>query len=261
MIWLYWGNRTMSFLRYMSLHSACSLNDSVTLIVPRDPIGKYSDQWVEATDTTTYSGPDYTSMAVRLPNLRIVFLDELYPGIAALGAPEIHTSDLLGWRLLQQFGGTVADMDIVFVRPVPRIQADAQWTRFAGRPQPAYTPVSFLQGRAGAFWGEIYNAALASYDPCRYESCGAEHLVGRRPSSWRRLPSRTVFPWSERQEEWPDYHRMTFEEVHPLPDNTIGIHWYAGANTERNNQITHENWQCPKTTLSVAIGKTFHGFD
>jgi len=252
MIWLYWGNKTMSFLRYMTVHSACALNDRVVLIVRSEGVGR---DWTEKQDMTHYTGPDYTECLNDLSNLEIVPLDMLYSDIALMHAPEIHTSDLLAWRLLADYGGTVSDMDIVYVKPVPKVTEKVQLIKFDF----GYYPVSFMQGKPCVFWKEVYELALERYSANNYESCGApilQELV--TPGAYKRLPSETVFPFHN----WPwarMRHGLFRFAVERLPKKTIGIHWFAGANQQSNNRFQHNTYKEHLCTISKAIQVTYAG--
>jgi len=246
MIWLYWGNKRMSFLRYMTVHSACSFCHKVILIV-RD--GGLHGDWKERQDMRFYKGPDYTSWLSDLPNLEVIHLDRLYPDIDDLKAPEVHTSDLLTWRLLADYGGTVSDMDIVFVKPAPKVKTEVQLIRF----EKGYMPVSFLQGRPCSFWKEIYHAALENYSPDEYESCGTPnfHKVPLPIGTYTELPPEVVFPFHNMR--WAAMKQALFRRVAPLPEQTVGIHWYAGVNQIWNKKITHENFNRFKCSVTEAI--------
>jgi len=252
MIWLYWGNKAMSFLRYMTVHSACALNDRVVLIVRSEGIGH---SWAEKQDMNHYNGPDYTERLNDLPNLEIVLLDMMYSDIALMNAPEVHTSDLLAWRLLADYGGTVSDMDIVYIKPIPEITDDVQLIRFDF----GYYPVAFMQGKPCSFWKEAYEIALDRYAPDNYESCGAPILqVLPVPDSCRWLPTETVFPFHDWP--WARMRRALFRHVvDKLPKKTIGIHWYAGANQQTNNRLTHNTFKEQPCTISKAIKVTYEG--
>lgn len=261
-IWLYWGNDRMSFLRYMTIHSACVLNPGqVRLVIPDSPtLGLGIRSWGERQDMQYYDGPDYSSGVHRLRDthgLSIIPISDIAPNIAEIGAPEVHTKDLLTWWLLGKYGGTCADMDIVFVKPVPEIHAQVQLVVFDGHPKPGYMPVSFLQGLPNEWWHKIYRDALRQYDPMVYESCGAGLLEKcGLPADWARLSSQVVYPFAEGEVLWMDWHKMIFAETHELPEECVGVHWYAGRNGRYNLKITERNWW-RWGTLSEAIRTTW----
>lgn len=258
MIWFYWGNPHMTFLRYMTLWSACAFNQDVALVTPKDPRARRGN-WAEAPEFDL--GENYMERLGDLP-LRRYSLEDIFPGLARLQAPEVQTSDLLAWLILWQYGGTVADMDIVFTKPVPKVEHDINFVAFDGHPKPGYTPVSFLQGKPCGQWREVLRDAMRAYEPEQYESCGAAHLerLFRGAEAFHRLPSRIVFPWAEGEVPWAEWGRMTFRELHPLPPETIGIHWYAGSiEGQMYNRVISPSWlrDFPDRTISRAIRESF----
>ena len=250
MIWTYWGNPIMSFLRYMTLHSLCALNDHVTLIT--NDAGRGGD-WPEKQDMNHYTGPDYTSWLPNLKNLSIVHIADIAPDIHELEAPEIHKSDLLAWHLMATRGGTVTDMDIVYVKPVPRIKADMQLIRFGS----GYIPVSFMQGRPNDIWAYLLELAFFYYDANDYESCGNKVFdhVGTWPADTVWQQARLISPFRDLQ--WGRRHKMVFRGRRKLHPKTIGIHWHGGANLNHNNRIRHDNPE--PTTIWEAIKVTYEG--
>lgn len=233
-LWFYWGQKHMTFLRYMTLRSACAIHDDVRLVRPAEEINP-TVNWAEDQDFR-HEGTtrNWIREALTLP-LSVVPLDYIAPAIAALRADGVHTSDLLSWQLMATQGGTVCDMDIVFLKPLPPIRADVETPRYryAGMRED-YVPIAYLQGRPNEKWTDAYCRALAAYDPAVYQSCGTENL---RPWPEPNLPACIVYPWVGgsyaqtlqycfRSPSWP-----------PIPDECIGIHWYAGGMQTENQRI------------------------
>ena len=191
-LWFYWGEKTMSFLRYMTLRSACRIHDDVTLIIRNEP-AEVSLKWIEKQDFMFKSDTkNWYDDAVKLP-LKIVYLDDIAPEIANLRADGVHTSDLLSWWILAQHGGTVCDMDIVFLKPLPKIQNNVEVVRYRYTCMNVdYFPIAYMQGHPDPKWKLSYDNAMRSYDPNVYQSCGAENL---RPYPEPILPSNIVYPW------------------------------------------------------------------
>ena len=95
----------------------------------------------------------------------------------------------------------------------------------------------------------MYEYVLKNYNPNDWEGCGSSMIhayLRENPKddpflNNTKLPSRIVYPFAE-DYKWSDYRNMMFKETHKLPDECIGIHWYAGNNQYYNNLITHENY-------------------
>lgn len=254
MIWFYWGNTRMSFLRYMTLRSACAYNPQVILVRRSSNLSR---NWDEQQDMQYYEGRDYTPWLAGLGNLSQVWLEDLFPELAEMRAPEIHTSDLFSWLVLAEYGGTVSDMDIAFVAPVPEVEQEVQLIRFE---ETGYTPVSFMQGRPSSFWWAMYKRALRSYDPAVYESCGSSvfEVVGSaygQGSSFSRLAPDTVFPFHKLK--WKAMNAALFRHRRSLPKNCVGVHWYAGANRKYNAKIDHKNFREFDCTVTEVIARCY----
>ena len=233
-LWFFWGQPHMTFLRWLTLKSACRIHDDVRLVVRSVPLLP-NVAWPEKQDFQ-FSGPktDWMPKIDKL-GVEIYNLEDIAPDVAGLGAPDIQTSDLLAWYLLSKYGGTVADMDIVFIKSLPVVEADIQLTIFSGHPRPGYIPVTFMQGRPCAVWSECYERAKASYRFDDYESCGTRNA----PDDVAPLLSdHIVYPWAK-EYPWSIWSAWLFwsENWPPIPDDCIGLHWYAGHNQTWNQRV------------------------
>ena len=234
-LWFYWGHRHMTFLRYMTLRSACSIHGDVRLVMRDEEISP-SVPWAEDQDFrhSDRLAKDWFPAVMELP-LKHVRLEEVAPAIADLRTDDVHTSDLLSWWLMSSQGGTVCDMDIVFLKALPPIVEDVEIVAHPERPGLApYVPIAYMQGRPNAKWQETYQRAMERHNPMVYQSCGGECL---RPWPEGRLSWFIVYPWFGctfrsilnyclHAPHWP-----------AIPDDCIGIHWYGGGMQERNQAI------------------------
>lgn len=233
-LWFYWGQEHMTFLRWMTLLSAAQIHNNVVLILRKNPV-RPQVSWKERQDFQQKPiGRNWMENVKESP-VKIMYLEDVVPEIAQLEAPDVQTSDLLAWWLLSEHGGTVADMDIVFLKELPQIEFDVQVVVFDGYPKSGYMPVTFMQGRPCSIWREAYRRALRSYHPDKYESCGSDVLIPR-PTS--RLSQQIVFPWAG-YAPWSLWHKWLFEaeEWPEIPQDCCGIHWYAGRNQKWNQKI------------------------
>jgi len=233
-LWFFWGQKRMSFLRYMTLRSACDVHADVRIIV-RDEELRPAVKWVESQDfMNNDDGADWMAEAMKLP-IRVHDLREIAPVLSDLRAPDVQTSDLLAWWILATIGGTVCDMDIVFLKPLPEIIENvevARWERDVHRYD--YLPIGYIQGRPHDKWRDAYAKALAAYDPNVYQSCGGENL---KPWPEARLSPFVVYPWAGAvYRQILDY---CFKTTHwpPLPVACVGVHWYGGAWQSENARI------------------------
>jgi len=267
MIYFYWGGQRLSFLRYMSLYSACKFNKQVTLILRRQPLDKQSKAkgWKEKQDFSSYTGFDHSSdisILEKKMGLNVVSLEDFCEEVARLNYNDVHTSDLLSWYILAFHGGTVSDMDILYFKPQPEIEANVELIRYNGLPKAGYVPVSFMRSKAPcAFFSDMYKIAL-KIKPRAYESLGAflftpDVLERLSKKEVRWLDPRIVNPFAEKY-KWKLYRSLLFESVAHLPEESVGVHWYAGGNQKYNNRITKENYwdrenRCTVTKLIKTV--------
>jgi hypothetical protein len=232
-LWFYWGQQHLSYLRWVTLFSALKIHTDVKLILRRDPI-QPDVSWKEQQDFQHTNGSkNYFCHIPLMPFSDILLLEDFAPEIAAMKVSDVHTSDLLAWWILANHGGTIADMDIVFLKPLPEIKDNVQAVKFSTHPQADYTPVSFMQGQPCEVWRQSYNKALSSYHSKKYESCGAQCFVGEGGQ----LSECVVFPWAGLP--WVRYRNWLFQNKQwpGIPHECIGIHWYAGRNQDFNQKI------------------------
>jgi hypothetical protein len=249
-LWFFWGGGHLTFLRWMTLLSASRVHENVVL-VRRD-----NDDLLQAAeiDAATH-WHEHQDFQQRVPwgrnwiteipaSIRQMQLSEVAPEIAAMRAPDVQTSDLLAWWILANHGGTVADMDVLFLRPLPAITDPIHLVVCTGWPMVGYMPIGFLQGAPCQFWRDMYRRARERYNPQVYQSCGATLFPSWEevPEPKQRLSEHVVYPFALKA-EWMQWHIWMFEskEWPAIPDECCGIHWYGGKNQAYNWSITYEN--------------------
>lgn len=261
-LWFFWSGNHLTFLRWMTLKSAARIHDKVILVrrehdpALRDAELQASKNWHEHQD---FQFPELGKNWIdRLPpEVEVVKLHEIAPDLAELAAPDVQTSDLLGWKLLAEQGGSVADMDVLFIRSIPEVTHPIQIVVCTGSPKVGYMPIGFLQGQPCDFWREMYQRAREAYDPNVYESCGASRFpeLARIPNP-HLLSERVVYPFALKG-EWMEWHRWMFEtnDYPPIPEDCSGYHWYGGFNQSWNWAITEDNVASLPGAVPAAIRK------
>jgi len=249
-MWFFWGQDHLSFMRYITLLSAKQVHDDVRLIIRGGEPVRDEVTWTEDQDFRHEAdGKNWLQGACEIVGENSIYpLDYIAPEIAKLRAPDIHTSDLLSWYLLAKRGGTVADMDIVFIKPIPKVEHDVQVIRQKW-PRETIIPVGFMQGRPCETWDQIYQLALKRYDPNDYQSCGtncAQPSIGGQISPfvaypWSGQRMCDIFNWMFGSDTWPE-----------LPEECCAIHWYAGGNQHWNQKIKSID-DCPPGAIRWAI--------
>jgi hypothetical protein len=247
----------------MTLVSAKRIHERVVLIHrPHDDAFRtnaraMSRHWHESQDFQSDDmGANYLD---QLPaGVEIRRLQDVAPEIAAIRAPDVQTSDLLAWWLLAHHGGSVADMDVLFLRDLPPVTHDVHAVVCTGWPRAGYMPIGFLQGRPCHFWREMFRRSVERYDPTVYESCGAGMFPAwaEIPEPKQLLSEYAVYPFALKA-EWMRWHDWMFEDATwpDLPAECFGVHWYGGKNQEYNRALTRENYRARPGLISWAIAE------
>lgn len=271
-IYFYWGNETMSYMRYMTLYSFRKFNPDwcINLIVNKQLHERILKNTIEKQDKTEFIGKDY-SFLVKDLNITVLDFENSMLNLdynVVKHMSDVHIKDLLNWKLLANGGGIVADMDILFTKPVGdtiNTVTDIGLICFSNYPKKCYIPVSFMYSSgSNAFFNNVYNNALKSYNPSIYESCGTlcikeKNLIEVRKNysdlSIQKLKDSIVFPFID----YPWYKGIEMlyntNNRHLMKDNSIGIHWYGGAPLSQhyNNLLNEKTIYEINNTISMSI--------
>lgn len=264
-IYFYWGNKTMSFLRYMSLYSFKKFNPNwnIILIKRRNSIIPKEYGWEERLDSLYFKGEDCSNLLDDL-DITIKYLEEEYPEIAELDIQENHISDVILWKILSEDGGIVSDTDVLFYKPIDyeKIKdVDVGLISFQGYPRKDYIPLSFMIGKPNRFFRQMYqkskneiNTEIWDNSPSLMDSFKQIKNIFNNLNIVR-LPSHLVFPFSETKKEPQEYFKMMFEKETKIPKDSIGMHWYgANPNSQRfNNKLTKDNYKNSDNTICKII--------
>ena len=267
----YWGNKTMSFLRYMSIHSFTKMNPSweTVLIRRRKPVTHDYRGWNERPDFLHFKGEDCTRMLNEL-DITIRYLEDDYPELAKMRIPDLHMGDLVQWRVLSEVGGAFSDTDVLFFRPMDHkefSEADIGLVEFCGNPKPGYIPSTFMLGQPNEFFNQMYDNAIEHGDCTVWDNFGTGMIkrsfgsiteIGKAfpELNVTKLPSRIVFPFAETERLFVEYASLMFYQKVSMPYDSIGIHWYASGEIAQrfNNTITKDNYTKHDNTICKLIG-------
>lgn len=265
-IYFYWGNKTMSFFRYMSLYSFKKFNPdwNVILIKRKNPIIiSFEYPWEERLDALYFKGEDCFDLVDDL-DITIEYLEDEYPEITKSHLSENHISDLLLFKIIGEKGGIVSDTDILYYKPInyEKIKnIDVGIISFQGYPKEDYIPLSFMLGKPNKFFKEMYerfkskiNLKVWDNSPSLMDSF--KQIKNKfKNLNVVRLPSHLVFPFSETEKEPHEYFISMFRNNVQIPKDSIGMHWYgANPNSQRfNNKLTKDNYKNSDNTICKII--------
>lgn len=266
----FWGNRTMSWMRYMTLYSFRKLNPTWDVTLYVTPTNRITcNTWAANDDNlqdffTSTGTADYSS---RIKDLDITIANW------ELSAPDSsswhdrmgpsHQSNFFKWQMLAEAGGIYADMDILFVRPIEQYYELVKHADVCLCYRRGYFSIGFLGSAApNPFYKDVFLNGFTCFAADRYQSAGVCNLykmiadqapkfaTRRSYDLWAWLTRKydtltfvnnsmtLVYPWKHNQVS------QVFETKHTaVPSDCIGIHWYAGNKLAQayNNSMTHDN--------------------
>lgn len=290
----FWGNKELSWLRYMTLYSFCHLNPAWDIYLFQSTPNDAQRFWVDSVRqdfSSTKTIKDYSDRIADLP-IKVVpwemppsklkdvdYWNKLGPS---------HKSNFFKWQWLSENAGIYADMDILFVKPMDSFLSkisDSDVAICHNSETTAFPNGYFSIGLLGScgnctFYSDILEKAFEVYTPVEYQSVGVlalyrmlnvknkspydvkteqfhfQDMVAAYPHhKFYNIPMRTVYPWPHSLAS-----SHIFERFHKtLPEECVGLHWYAGAPiSQRFNQfLTKDNYHNKETTLSHFIDRIY----
>lgn len=246
----FWSGGKVSWMRYMCLYSFRKLNPDWEIRLYGVTGTRGLRAWTsgEGLDAEDYKGINYSEKLDALNVKASLWI----PPIANLSPT--HAADLFRWDYLQSESGWYSDTDVLWVRPMPDIDAD-----FVGCETYGIIGVGLLAGKPNDLWKGLYESALSGYDPKGYQSTGTEAIYryARLPamSGWELiaqslkqlhptveieiLPHEVYCPWNATQVY------NIFSKTETVPEACVGIHWFGGSpiGQEWNNRLTEGNYR------------------
>lgn len=226
----YWGNESLPYLRYLTLYSFRKFNPDWKIILYTPTDLQKGLSW----RTSEHKRPigevkNYFSLLKNL-KINIVKLDMKSLKLSN-EMSEVHKSDFLRWHLLGTVGGLWSDMDILFFKPMKKMNILNSNTVicFSGR----IWRVGFLASSPGnQFFKNTFNVARKKLNSSSYQSIGSTLM---RTTYWDPVGAGRKYP------QYSIYN-MSMSVVYPamisliyggcdkslIKWNTIGLHWYAG---------------------------------
>ena len=264
-IFFFWEGNTMSWMRYMTLKSFRTLN-------PNWDIELYLGQDSQVTNKTWFDGskqdfhnfkgknylPDVYKLDIKIITWKIPLHNNedwnkrISPS---------HKSNFFKWHTLSTAGGIYSDMDILFTSPMDKFYNSIKDSDLGICCDPYFSIGFMFSSPDNRFFKEVYDNTFFSWDPSWYQTAGVMNIYNMLRSrklmvgsnynglyktlckEWseyiiENMSMKIVYPWNHTQME-SVFHKLHFN----LPDETIGIHWYAGAKISQayNNILTDTN--------------------
>lgn len=284
----FWGNDQMSWLRYMTLYSFCKFNPDWDVRLYCCPSNNAKQEWTDQIrqDFSQEVIEDYSPRIANLP-ITLIPWELEYPGTAdwqSIGPS--HKSNFFKWDWLSSNAGFYADMDILFVRSLDNLLAEVQNSNIVichtdprlNFPS-GYFSIGLLASSGDCiFYRDVLAKAFETYDPTGYQCVGVESLyrtlhpqgnscyakgplVNFYEHLLRKYPNLNVYNL-DMSVVYPFLYNVAsqhfFDEYHTdVPNNTVGIHWYAGAPNSHlyNRFLTESNYGKCHNTLKYFVDR------
>lgn len=235
-LFLYWGGRNLSWLRYLTVKSFKRHNPEWKIKVYYPVKPTIGSKWHTTEQSVGYDGQDWFSEldAEPLPfdMETIGFSNDI---------PEVHKSDLFRLWVIHEYGGVYSDFDILYTKPFPEVKG----TIYCWHPDGHYS-VGLIGGEKGSkLYADLLSMSKESGNN-KYQVYGST-LWGKldaQPEGWN-IPKNLVYSYG-----WQDVERL-FTKTEKLPEEAIGVHWYGGSELAG----WWENRIAPGNIPSSTIGK------
>jgi hypothetical protein len=245
-LFLYWGGRKLSWLRYLTVVSFAKHNPdwSIKVYYPTQPT--VGNSWTTDEQIVKYTGEDYFDKLSEYAELIPFDMAELGLGN---DRAEVHKSDLFRLWALVKYGGVYSDFDILYTKPMPDISKKK--SLYCHHPDNHYA-IGLLACGAGDsnFNGLLELGKLATGD--KYQALGStlweKGLENVKLDGWN-IPESLIY-----SHNWYGAEEL-FTEQGKLPKDAIGIHWYGGSITSGNweNLLNEERYTDYESTICDII--------
>lgn len=233
---VYWGTGSLPYLRYRTVSSFLQYNPDWKVILwrPRYPAKVVTWHTRELQYKSNWA--DYTESLVGTVS-EVIEVDFADHGISN-SISEVHKSDFLRYWFLHKYGGVYADMDVLFFRPIEKLEVNRP--HFKDREtfvciSPKYGhSIGFLMASPGSKYFQRMEelSKVAFKDPKVYQ-CIGPNLCNKYFPTLQSI--KAISPAAEigmRAVYAHDGRRV--KELYAEPggerftSQSIGVHWYAG---------------------------------
>ena len=260
-VFFFWGNTTLSWMRYLTLKSFRDLNPSWGITLYQHTPNQTSKTW-ETPETQDFHSGDYKDYSDHLSDLDISIQEWEPPAEVPKDIGPQHISNFLKWHILATQGGIYADMDILWIRSFDSFWEDIQKST-AVICYKDWFSIGVLASQPNSdLFREIYESALQTYDLAKYQSAGVKSLLALLKGNQTFDGLRRTFPLEKIFNIPMDYfYFWTYRALDKLfsenykfsdfPEATLGVHWYAGHSTAQrwNGFLTADNYKKQRNTF------------
>lgn len=273
-IFFYWGNRTMSWMRYMTLWSFRKFNPDWEMVLYFGNNNLDDKTWVEHNeqDFHSFEGVDYSDRIAEL-NIKVIGWElkdnQTVKDYQPIKMGSSHISNYLKWSKLHEEGGIYSDLDILYFRPMDEFYHNLRYFDTAIC-QTAYISIGLLASRPdNDFFKDIFIQAMKKINISQYQSAGVNSvyaLYGEGTNvletaklkyphlKFYNIPMDLIYHFGWNQVDNCIKNAFAIED---FPEISIGYHWYAGAPEiqKYNNLLNEDNYKDFEITFTKIAGE------
>lgn len=253
---LYWGrNKKISYMKYLTALSFSRLNPDWKIKVHYPKVTSMGDSWDSVEQKSyDYQGIDYFELLTDIDNVELNEVDfSIYD--LPINISEVHKSDIFRLCILADEGGIWSDFDIFYIKPISSYLTNLSGSQTHICNHFGYHSIGFLaSSKNNKFFKQLfdYSLQLINQENCSYQIIGrdlysaffqynltnVEKFNKEYNTNIYNIPFTVVYPF-----QWNQIDKIFGKENYQLPENTVGIHWFAGSNSTSNyeNIIIKEN--------------------
>jgi hypothetical protein len=256
----YWGGDKLSYLRFLSVETFRNQNPDWNILVHVPTVvSTAAPAWQSFHQKNVNIAHNYFDQLTTIDNVKIVTHDFVEYNFDNQ-VHEVHKSDFLRWRLLNEYGGVWSDIDILYTKPMQSLPENCQQnsnvdTALCPLSQARKHTVGFLlSSKHNDFFQYIGEQARKRYNPEVYQCMGSdlinsgfetfESLQAQFPNNnFLFLNKNCVYSITSNEIGlfYQEVDRNVQKKLHSK--STIGFHWFAGhpQSQEFENILTHSN--------------------
>lgn len=217
-LYLYWGGKKLSWLRYLTVVSFKRHNPDWDIKVYYPAVPSEIGSWGSGEHRVAYEGGDWFEKLSEYAELIPLDMKDIH---FSNSLPEVHKSDVFRLWALYTMGGVYSDFDILYFKPIP--SPAGRW--FCLHPDGHYA-IGLLAARPNDPLYKKLLVASRRETGNKYQSYGStlwqKVTDGHEPAGWN-IPKSFVYCC-----DW-QHAASLFTSHPPVPGEAIGLHWYGGS--------------------------------
>jgi len=250
----YWGGKSLSWLRYLTVHSFAKHNPSWGIKVYCPKVLCDKKEWNSPEQKIETLGENFAGKLREISSICVDFENIGIPNDIS----ENFKGDLLRWHLLSTEGGLWSDMDIVYFKSIEDAYFNVPENGAIDTvlcDQVYGNSVGFMLSQANnKYFFDVFRLAKSMITPTNYQCVGPTAInLLKCNSNFVNMRMQVIYPCNA-----DNIDKIYASPPHEcITKNTIGIHWYAGhpLSGKFANDVNESNYRDFNNLLTQSIEK------